>query len=242
MTYQDAQSRLLALVQDRIQNGELTERGLARRIGISQPHVHNVLKGARNLSSEIFDSILEHFQMSLLDLAPAEELEASLRRRRMERTAEAVFLDGPIGPGMPWRQSVNRWRRFPLPFAAALAPPELVMAELAADPDMNSTLAGAGIALLDLSEDRRRHLIPDGAYVIHRAGEALLRYIRYGAHSFYLASDTNMDKPVEWEKLPVRPAAILELVKARVRWLGRESERGLPMDQRGRFLYDAISR
>ena len=76
MNYQDAQAKLLARVRNRIHNGELTERGLARQIGISQPHVHNVLKGVRNLSPEIFDSILEHFQMSLLDLAEAERIRA----------------------------------------------------------------------------------------------------------------------------------------------------------------------
>jgi plasmid maintenance system antidote protein VapI len=53
LTFQDAQQRLLAYVRDRIHNGELTERGFARMIGISQPHVHNVLKGVRNLSIEI---------------------------------------------------------------------------------------------------------------------------------------------------------------------------------------------
>ena len=45
MNYEDAQAKLLARVRDRLHNGELTERGLARQIGISQPHVHNVLKG-----------------------------------------------------------------------------------------------------------------------------------------------------------------------------------------------------
>ena len=112
MNYQDAQAKLLAYVRDRIHNGELTERGLARSIGISQPHVHNVLKGVRNLSPEILDSILEHFQMSLLDLPAAEDLETSLRKRRaQERTAEAAFLGGPIGPGAPWPSGLGGWVR-----------------------------------------------------------------------------------------------------------------------------------
>ncbi|HEY6392524.1 MAG TPA: XRE family transcriptional regulator, partial [Bryobacteraceae bacterium] len=59
MTLQDAQLKLLTHVRDRIHNGELTERGFARLIGISQPHAHNVLKGVRNLSPQIFDSILK---------------------------------------------------------------------------------------------------------------------------------------------------------------------------------------
>ena len=60
MTLRAAQLKLLAYVVDRIHNGELTERGLARLIGISQPHVHNVLKGTRNLSPEVFELILKY--------------------------------------------------------------------------------------------------------------------------------------------------------------------------------------
>ncbi len=243
MTYQDAQSKLLALVRDRIQNGELTERGLARRIGISQPHVHNVLKGVRNLSSEIFDLILEHFEMSLLDLAPAEDLEASLRGRRpAERTAEVAFLVSPIGPGMSWPMGIDRRQGFPLPFPSLVAPPDLLMAQLAADRDMAATLADADIALLDLSEQRRRDIVPNGLYVVSRGGEALLRYIRPGARWRYLASDTNLNRPIEWEELRLPLAERLEAVKARVLWLGRERDRNLPMAQRGRLLYEAISR
>ena len=82
MTFQDAQQLLLAYVRDRIRNGELTERGLARRIGISQPHAHNVLKGVRNLSPDVFDSILKYFHLSLLDLPPDKVVQAHLERRR----------------------------------------------------------------------------------------------------------------------------------------------------------------
>ena len=59
MTFQDARLMLLAYVRREIRKGEFTERGFARRIGISQPHAHNVLKGARNLSPEIFDLVLK---------------------------------------------------------------------------------------------------------------------------------------------------------------------------------------
>ena len=243
MTYRDAQAKLLAYVQDRIHNGELTERGLARQIGISQPHVHNVLKGVRNLSPEIFDSILEHFQMSLLDLAPAENVEASLRRRRtMERTAEAAFLVGPIGPGARWQPGIDRRRRFPLPFAALRPPPELVMAHLAPDPDMRATLGRADIALLDISERQRREIVPEGVYVVSHQEQALLRYVRPGSSRYYLVTDSNADQPLEWEQLVISAADLADTVKARVRWIGRERDRNLLMRQRGRFLYDAISR
>ena len=68
------------------------------------------------------------------------------------------------------------------------------------------------------------------------------RYIRPGgARSYYLASDVNLDDPLRWEELPLT-VEMLEVVKARARWLGRERDRNLPMAQRSRFLYDAISR
>ena len=59
---------LLTYVRDRIHNGELTERRLARMIGMSQPHMHNVLKGARNLSLRVFGFDIKIFHMSILDL------------------------------------------------------------------------------------------------------------------------------------------------------------------------------
>jgi len=68
LTFKDAQFKLLAYIRNRIRNGELTERALARQIGISQPHVHNALKGIRTLSPQVLDSILRRFQLSLLDL------------------------------------------------------------------------------------------------------------------------------------------------------------------------------
>jgi transcriptional regulator with XRE-family HTH domain len=251
LTYGDAQAKLLANVRDRIHNGELTERGLARLIGISQPHVHNVLKGVRKFSPEILDSILEHFQMSLLDVAPMEEMEASLLRRRTlelrgertaERTAEAAFLARPIGPGAEWPASIDWRRRFPLPFPSLEVRPELVMASLIPDPAMAASLAGADIALLDTSGRSRREIVAQGLYVVSRRNQALLRYIRPGTRGHYLATDWNLDHPAQWEPVAVPAEEFLRTVKARVLWAGRESDRKLPMRQRGRFWNEAISR
>jgi plasmid maintenance system antidote protein VapI len=82
MTFQEGQQRLLAYVRTRIQNGELTERGLARLLGISQPHIHNVLNGSRKLSAASCDSMLRYFQISVLDLADARDVQKRRRRNR----------------------------------------------------------------------------------------------------------------------------------------------------------------
>ncbi|HEX4595540.1 MAG TPA: helix-turn-helix transcriptional regulator [Bryobacteraceae bacterium] len=237
MTFRQAQLKLLAYVVDRIHNGELTERGFARLIGISQPHVHNVLKGVRNLSPEIFDSILKYFHLSLLDLAPVEEVEANLKKRKEQiRVAEAPFLDSPIGPGLPWPTGINWRRSYPLPFPALRGEPGLMMAELAPDPYMYETLAGSDIALLDTSERTRSVLSPMAIYVVSRAGESVLRHIRTGGQGFYLMTDATLDNPALWEKLALPTGELAAIIKARVRWVGRERDRRLPLNQRGRFL------
>ena len=237
MTFREAQLKLLAYVVDRIHNGELTERGFARLLGISQPHVHNVLKGVRNLSPEIFDSILKYFNMSLLDLAPVEEVEANLKKRKAPgQVAEAAFLDSPIGPGMPWPEGFNWRRSYPLPFPALAIQAGLIMAELANDPYMYETLAGSDIALLDTSARARSDISPVDLYVVSRGGEALVRHIRPGGEGFYLVTDATLDTPALWEKLAIPANEFAGIVKARVRWIGRERDRHLSMHQRGRLL------
>jgi transcriptional regulator with XRE-family HTH domain len=69
-------AELLSALQERlrrdIRNGHLTERGLARRSGISQAHIHNVLKGARTMSPGVADQILSALGISVRDLIPSE--------------------------------------------------------------------------------------------------------------------------------------------------------------------------
>jgi DNA-binding transcriptional regulator YdaS (Cro superfamily) len=237
LTFQDAQLRLLAYVRERIHNGDLTERGFARSIGISQPHAHNVLKGVRKLSPKISDSILRLFHISMVDLASLDELEANLRRRRAQQpVAQLPFLESPIGPGKPWPAGANWLDRYPLPLRALTAPEGLVLVRLAPDSSMDRTLGGTDIAIVDTSGRARAEITPEGLYAIERAGEVLLRYLRPGASCYYLVTDAAMNRPEHWDRIEVSQAELLTLVRARVVWLGKEEDRDLPMDQRGRFL------
>ncbi len=77
----DLQQRLVTQLKARVRSGELTERGLARITGISQPHIHNVLKGKRTLSLELTDVILQILGVDLLDLIEPDELLEWCRRR-----------------------------------------------------------------------------------------------------------------------------------------------------------------
>jgi hypothetical protein len=241
LTFRDARLRLLGYVRNQVRNGELTERGFARMIGISQPHAHNVLKGVRSLSPEVSDLILKFLHLSLLDLAPAEEIEAQIQKRRTHvRGAEVAFLATPLGPGRLWPAGVNWQKSFPAPIPALTVPAELVMAKLAIDPAMGVTLASFDVALLDTSLRRRSAISPQGLYVLERGGEAILRYIRSGARGYYLVTDADLDSPTAWEPLALSATQMSDVVKARVLWLGRERDRDA-LAQRGRFLYDPIS-
>jgi hypothetical protein len=84
--------------------------------------------------------------------------------------------------------------------------------------------------------------------VVEGTQEAVLRYMRPGARCFYLLTDDTWNQPGEWERLRIPAAELLQFVKARVRWLGRERDRDAarhlefqPAAQLGRFLYDPIS-
>jgi hypothetical protein len=79
--FRQLESRLVSVLQEKIQSGELTERGTARLTGLSQPHIHNVLKGKRSLSMDAADTILITLHMDTLDLMRSSELVAELGRR-----------------------------------------------------------------------------------------------------------------------------------------------------------------
>ena len=81
MTFHDLRQRLIQELRHRIQSGAATERGLALLSGISQPHLHNVLKGKRELSLRKADVVLHRLQIDLLQLIEPEELRESIRRR-----------------------------------------------------------------------------------------------------------------------------------------------------------------
>ena len=81
MTFYELQQRLLDELRQRVHSGAATERGLARISGISQPHLHNVLKGKRLLSIDKADEVLRSLEIDILRLIHPEELQESSRRR-----------------------------------------------------------------------------------------------------------------------------------------------------------------
>lgn len=81
MTFYDLHQLLLEELRQQVRSGAATERGLARVSGVSQPHLHNVLKGKRQLSLRRADGVLHRLQIDLLQLIEPGELRESSRHR-----------------------------------------------------------------------------------------------------------------------------------------------------------------
>ncbi len=81
VTFESLRTRLITRVNARIRNGEFTERGLARILSISQPQMHNVLKGARKMNHDLADRFLLRFGMSVVQLLEQAELTEELVAR-----------------------------------------------------------------------------------------------------------------------------------------------------------------
>ena len=81
MNFKHLEQRFLCELRDRVRSGAVTERGLARLVGVSQPHIHNVLKGKRFFSLEKADQVLRSLGLDLLDFIDPDEWNQRNRHR-----------------------------------------------------------------------------------------------------------------------------------------------------------------
>jgi plasmid maintenance system antidote protein VapI len=105
-------ARLRAYIRLQINSGEFTERSLARVFHISQPHLHNVLKGARRFTLEFADQVMSKFQITVFDLISDEEIwnyfdekNPDWRIKVAKRKPPVKTVDRESDPRAPWRES-----------------------------------------------------------------------------------------------------------------------------------------
>jgi len=223
MLFQTLQSRLVTAIRTRVRSGELTERRLARLTGISQPHVHNVLKGVRVLSPEVADQLLRELRLSLLDLLDAAELSAHLAVDTAAGSPyrEVPVLEGALGPGHAFPETLSGTSRQPFPDIQVRTLVRPVTARLGADPSMSATVVEGDLVLLDQSERRREEIEPDALYAVEHEGQGLIRWVRCGARCIYLVTADSFTTPIRWVQVPLTGWRVLEIVKARVVWIAR---------------------
>ncbi len=225
MYFQSLQLRLIAILKGRVRSGRLTERSLARITGISQPHIHHVLKGAKGLSPEMADRLLEHLHISVFDLLQVETA-AGTNGPDPERPryGEVAVLEGLLGPGHPFPSQVSPAERYPFLHSQLAAVERPVAAWLAADERMAEVFRGGDLVLLDCSPDKRCRAEPGQLYVVARGGEACVREVRLRETDRY-PRDAVAVEPARRPCISLSGDDILNIVKAKVVWIGRHMER-----------------
>ena len=208
------QRRLVEILRERIHRGEWTERGMARATGVSQPHLHNVLKGLRLFSDEMADQVMNELNISLADLwmTHVPETGATLRR--------VPLLTPEVGP---------KCREFPLEtgqyyqlageiFQGLM---DLSAVRCGHDPEMTPAFRRGDTLVLDTAAHARDNPAASDCYLVQAHNRFLVRYVRRGGRRLYLLSERNAGEPRQWDEVSLVGRQIRDIVRARVVWLSR---------------------
>lgn len=220
MYLSDLSDALTERLRARVANGEISERRLARLTQLSQPHIHNVLKGKRTLSLQACDQILVRLGMTVHDLISIpDRICTECPHRRY--AVEIPVLQGRLGPGLPLPSLADPFQSYPFraSFIATLEGAALV--RLGEDPRMSQIFQPDDLLLLDQGRHRRQHLENGGFYVLNRRGEGIVRRLWTGAvrGELLVGDQTGIVETVRvW---PCGDEHQLDVVRARVVWVGR---------------------
>lgn len=224
LSFATLQVRLVEHLRKRIRNGEISERSLARLTGISQPHIHNTLKGVRALSLELADVILTHLRLTPLDLLSREELTQYLSRtnpHRQVRLQPVPVLSGLLGLHQPIPRKGPHREVHTVPYHLTEAATEPLVASLAGDPEMEPLFADRDLVLLDQSETARTLVQPEGYYVVRTGDGPCVRALRRQEDTLFLISERHRENEAAWPRLTLAGVDMLDIVMARVIWLNR---------------------
>lgn len=183
--------------------------------GISQPHIHNVLKSIRALSPGSADRLMDALGVTLPELLWRSGSEDGSGVRVVP------VLRNRIGPGI--EADLTSWRGF-MPFPRRLVEPlaNPVAARLAPDLVLPRMLAANDVILLDQSPEVRANPRGESCWVVAGSLGLSVRYVKMGGTKLYLAGETTVREPHLWEAVSLHGRDMLDIVRARVVWIGRE--------------------
>jgi hypothetical protein len=206
---------LIETARRRIRAGEITERGLALSCGISQPHLHNALKRVRCLSFDSADRLMRTLNVT------SEDLFWAARGGEGTRVRTVPLVRNQIGPGYGAELAATRGA---MPFASSLVDRLVgpVAARLAPDLVMHRLLQANDLVLLDQNVAVRAEMKGNGPWVVESSGGLLVRYLRKGTASLYIVNEATLNDPARWQAIALGRRSILDVVRARIVWFGRE--------------------
>lgn len=206
---------MIQLARARVQAGGVSERRLARLAEISQPHLHNVLKGIRTLSPEATDRLMRALDVSIPEVIwSGGEIQASDIRA-------IPLLRDRIGPGyVASFETFRGYMPFPARLVATLVEP--LAAWLATDLSLPAEFRAGDLVLLDQNTgERMASGLAGGRLVVENAG-VRVRYVRRVRGTLEVAG--NLTGPGHWRRISLRGRDVLDIVRARIVWIGRELE------------------
>ena len=214
MNFDSLQSRLVETLREMVQSGQATERGLARKTGISQPHIHNVLKGLRYFSMEISDQILSRLQLSVEDLAAMGP----------ETSSAAVqlipMLYPELGPACRQFPDVSA-ALFRVPFSVVTSIDQKFAARLGPDPHMPDFFRRGDVVVLDCDPVSCAYPRNGESYVVEAGESMLVRVISIDPDSMMIHCRRGNDDTTPFQIGKLGDSRIPDVLKARVLWLGR---------------------
>ena len=218
--FRELASRLARLLNGMVRRGEVSERRLARLTGYSQPHVHNVLKGARGMNADFADSALDRLGISLISLFSEMEL-GGVGHARPPGAVAVPLMDGTLGGGRPYPRLGMNSRTMLM--AAAVAEAFPVCAAAIVDPleDAMAPLIHPGdTVLLDRSPQVRGSPVFENVYAVRWRGRGYLGRCRLVGDALYIATDKPEPRYPLSRPLRIGKRHVLEVVRGRVAWVG----------------------
>ena len=216
MLFSDFRHALLTDLRTRVRNGEATERSLAKMAGISQPHMHNVLKGVRVLSPDLGDRLLKCLQLSLIDFLRSQQQTVNADNRQY---FGVPILDGLLGPGHLWPTRLVKTERFPVLCSQLSSLESPVVATLASDARMLPIFGGGDKVLLNQCRKARREIDSSAYYLVRRGRSGLIRRARVAGRFLFLMTEDGLEKPWTWERILLDGHKIEHIVRARALFL-----------------------
>lgn len=221
MYFLELQQKLLDLARERVKTGVVTERGLARMCALSQPHMHNVLKNARTFSNDSYDRLMRALDIGVSDLMWC--VSGQLAGDKDSRICAVPVLRYRIGPGTETPFRVFRGN-VPMPGRLLKGLVDPVTAHLAPDLVLPGALAANDLVLLDQNPAVRAAPGNGGLWVVAAESGMRARYVRAKGGQLFIGNEVTKYDLEDWTVVSLHDRNILDVVRARIVWIGREME------------------
>lgn len=212
---------LIELARSRIRSGVVSERGLARQAGLSQPHLHNVLKGIRELSPQSADRLMKALDVTVPQVLWSEggvdvaEIRAVPLLRERIGPGGAVSLTDCAG-------------YIPFPARTVLPLVDPVAAVISAELLLPAEFRPVDLILMDCDPEKRIAPSESRCWVVAEPSGLRVRYVRRIRGGIEISSDRERSESGILRVVSLEGRNILDIVRAGIVWIGRETETHSP--------------